>query len=51
MLGSGPFIEGWAVYGEAMMMEHGYLANDPLYQLTVLKMRDRKSTRLNSSHG
>ena len=44
VLGSGPFVEGWAVYGEAMMMEHGYLANDPLYQLTVLKMRLRSVT-------
>ena len=44
VLGSGPFVEGWAVYGEALMMEHGYLANDPLYQLTVLKMRLRSVT-------
>jgi uncharacterized protein (DUF885 family) len=44
VLQSGPFIEGWAVYGEALMMEHGYLNNDPLYQLTVLKMRLRSVT-------
>ena len=44
VLGSGPFVEGWAVYGEALMMEHGYLANDPLYELTVLKMRLRSVT-------
>ena len=44
VLCSGPFIEGWAVYGEGLMMEHGYLANDPLYQLTVLKMRLRSVT-------
>ena len=44
VLQSGPFIEGWAVYGEALMMEHGYLDNDPLYQLTVLKMRLRSVT-------
>ena len=44
VLSSAPFVEGWAVYGEAMMMEQGYLANDPLYQLTVLKMRLRSVT-------
>jgi uncharacterized protein (DUF885 family) len=44
VLGSGPFVEGWAVYGEGLMMEQGYLANDPLYQLTVLKMRLRSVT-------
>ncbi|QGN55950.1 DUF885 domain-containing protein [Novosphingobium sp. Gsoil 351] len=44
VLGSGPFVEGWAVYGEGLMMEHGYLDNDPLYQLTVLKMRLRSVT-------
>ena len=44
VLQSGPFIEGWAVYGEALMMEHGYLNDDPLYQLTVLKMRLRSVT-------
>lgn len=43
-LGSGPFIEGWAVYAEGMMMDEGYLDRDPLYQLTVLKMRLRSVT-------
>ena len=44
-LGSGPFVEGWAVYAEGMMKDEGYLASDPLeqrlFQLTVLKMRLR----------
>lgn len=43
-LGAGPFIEGWAVYAEGMMMDEGYLNRDPLYQLTVLKMRLRSIT-------
>jgi len=44
VLGSGPFVEGWAVYAEGMMMDAGYLANDPLFKLTVLKMRLRSIT-------
>ena len=47
-LGSGPFVEGWAVYAEGMMKDEGYLAGDPqeqrLFQLTVLKMRLRSIT-------
>ena len=41
VLGSGPFIEGWAVYAEGMMADQGYLNGDPLFKLTVLKMRLR----------
>jgi uncharacterized protein (DUF885 family) len=44
VLGSGPFIEGWAVYAEAMMADHGYLNGDPLFKLTILKMRLRSIT-------
>jgi uncharacterized protein (DUF885 family) len=36
-LGSGTFIEGWAVYGERLMVEEGYMNGDPLMQLTQLK--------------
>lgn len=43
-LGSGPFIEGWAVYAEGMMADQGYLGGDPLFRLTVLKMRLRSVT-------
>ena len=47
-LGSGPFVEGWAVYAEGMMKDQGYLASDPqeprLFKLTVLKMRLRSIT-------
>jgi uncharacterized protein (DUF885 family) len=37
VLGSGPFIEGWAVYAEQMMIEEGYLDHDPLMRLINLK--------------
>ena len=37
VLSSGVFIEGWAVYGEHLMVEHGYLGSDPLMHLIVLK--------------
>jgi uncharacterized protein (DUF885 family) len=41
VLASGPFVEGWAVYGEGMMADLGYLNGDPLFRLNVLKMRLR----------
>ena len=41
ILGSGPFIEGWAVYAEGQMADSGFMNGDPLYKLTVLKMRLR----------
>jgi uncharacterized protein (DUF885 family) len=41
VLGSGSYIEGWAVYGEGMMADNGYMNGDPLFKLTVLKMRLR----------
>jgi uncharacterized protein (DUF885 family) len=37
MLGSGPFIEGWAVYVEKVMADAGYLDGDPLMRLIQLK--------------
>jgi uncharacterized protein (DUF885 family) len=37
MLASGPFIEGWAVYAERMMIDSGYLADEPLMRLINLK--------------
>jgi uncharacterized protein (DUF885 family) len=43
-LGSGPFVEGWAVYAEGVMKDEGYLNGDPLFALTVLKMRLRSVT-------
>ncbi|MFL6601254.1 MAG: DUF885 domain-containing protein [Steroidobacteraceae bacterium] len=37
VLASGSFIEGWAVYTEAMMLEEGFLDHDPLMHLIQLK--------------
>jgi uncharacterized protein (DUF885 family) len=44
ILGSGSFIEGWAVYGENMMVEQGFRADDPLYKLSQLKVLLRTVT-------
>lgn len=44
VLGSGSFIEGWAVYAEQMMTEQGFRASDPLYKLTQLKVQLRTIT-------
>ena len=44
VLGSGSFIEGWAVYAEEMMPEQGFRANDPLYRLCQLKVQLRTVT-------
>ena len=44
VLFSSPFAEGWAVYAEGMMADQGYLGGDPLFKLTVLKMRLRSIT-------
>ncbi|WP_309607005.1 DUF885 domain-containing protein [Phenylobacterium sp.] len=44
LLGSGPFIEGWAVYAEDMMAKQGYLDGDPLFRLQQLKTRVRSIT-------
>jgi len=37
VLYSGPFVEGWAVYAEGMMIDEGYQDNDPLQRLITLK--------------
>jgi uncharacterized protein (DUF885 family) len=37
VLSSGPFVEGWAVYAEKVMIDAGYMANDPLMKLINLK--------------
>ncbi|MBI3439781.1 MAG: DUF885 family protein, partial [Proteobacteria bacterium] len=44
ILGSGSFIEGWAVYAESMMVQEGFRADDPLYRLSQLKVRLRTIT-------
>jgi uncharacterized protein (DUF885 family) len=37
VLSSGPFIEGWAVYTERVMVQQGYMDGDPLMRLIQLK--------------
>jgi uncharacterized protein (DUF885 family) len=37
VLGSGTFVEGWAVYSEKMMVDAGYMDHDPLMKLMNLK--------------
>ena len=44
VLCSGVFIEGWAVYTETMMCDQGFLDNDPLMRLIVLKWLLRVTT-------
>lgn len=38
VLSSGSFVEGWACYGESMMVEQGFKSNEPLYKLSQLKV-------------
>jgi uncharacterized protein (DUF885 family) len=44
VLWSGPFVEGWAVYAERLMVDAGYLDNDPFMQLINLKWYLRSIT-------
>ncbi|MGB7739376.1 MAG: DUF885 domain-containing protein [Steroidobacteraceae bacterium] len=44
MLGSGPFVEGWAVYAERVMEEQAFRGGDPLMQLVQLKWYLRSIT-------
>lgn len=44
VLGSGSFVEGWAVYAEEMMVQEGFRAGDPLFRLTQLKIQLRTIT-------
>lgn len=41
VLGSGPFVEGWACYAEDLMADEGYLNRDPLYLLVHQKLQLR----------
>jgi uncharacterized protein (DUF885 family) len=41
ILSSGSFVEGWAVYAEHMMVDQGFRADDPLFQLVQLKVQLR----------
>ncbi len=44
LLSSGVFVEGWAVYSETMMVDEGFLDDDPLMRLIVLKWYLRDTT-------
>jgi uncharacterized protein (DUF885 family) len=44
VFGSGPFVEGWAVYAEDRMARAGFMGGDPLYRLQQLKIRVRSIT-------
>ena len=44
VLWSGPFVEGWGVYAEQMMLSPGYLDHDPLMKLINLKWYLRSIT-------
>ena len=44
VLGSGSFVEGWAVYAEAMMVDSGFRAGEPLVKLAQLKVLLRTIT-------
>jgi uncharacterized protein (DUF885 family) len=35
--GNGPYVEGWAVYSQALMADEGYLGDTPGYRLTLAK--------------
>ena len=37
LFGSGPYVEGWAVYATQVMVDEGYLDHDPALKLTFLK--------------
>lgn len=37
VFGSGPYVEGWAVYATEMMLDEGYLDGSPELRLTFLK--------------
>ncbi len=41
VLRSGTFVEGWGIYAEALMIEAGYKADDPLMALAYRKWRLR----------
>jgi uncharacterized protein (DUF885 family) len=44
VLGSGSFVEGWAVYAENLMATEGFHGDDPLYRLAQLKVYLRTIT-------
>ena len=51
ILSSGVFVEGWAVYTEQMMVQQGFLDDDPLMKLIVMKwyLRDASNAILDQA--
>jgi uncharacterized protein (DUF885 family) len=47
--GSGPYVEGWGVYATELMIEQGYLANEPEMKLNWYKLRAVANTILDVS--
>jgi uncharacterized protein (DUF885 family) len=41
VFGNGAYVEGWSIYATQMMLEEGYLNNDPDLKLTFLKQQLR----------
>jgi uncharacterized protein (DUF885 family) len=41
VFGNGPYVEGWAVYATEVMLDSGYMNNDPGLRLTFLKQQLR----------
>ncbi len=41
LFGNGAYIEGWAEYGAQVMMDEGFLNNDPRFRMTMRKLRLR----------
>lgn len=41
ILSSGSFVEGWAVYAEQLMVDEGFKSDDPLFELSQLKVQLR----------
>jgi len=41
LFGNGAYVEGWAEYGAQVMMDEGFLNNDPKFRMTMRKIRLR----------
>jgi uncharacterized protein (DUF885 family) len=41
IFGNGAYVEGWAEYGAQVMMDEGFLNNDPRFRMTMRKLRLR----------
>jgi uncharacterized protein (DUF885 family) len=41
LLGNGAYVEGWAEYGAQVMMDEGFLDNDPKFRMMMRKVRLR----------